>query len=270
MAERVYCAESSASLSMCGSAEVVDRWVLLEYRPVWRAKALIDNELQSSVRAWLEKLVADSPGVRSRPQFIRRPERDAAGVTLFIATAAGMRRFEVPTYDALLNLDLDRDGHIETRPQFFVCTNGQRDRCCARFGLPTYAALRALHGDDVWQTTHVGGHRFAPNVLVLPRGDLYGRVHAEDVSNFLAALDAGTGFDWLRGSSFEAPAVQAARGFTRGNERVESVVQDGADDWRVKFAGREAVRVELGPEEPVMASCDDAPKPVRSWRLRDG
>ena len=66
-------------------------------------------------------------------------------------------------------------------PQYFVCTNGQRDLCCARFGLPTYAALRERVGERVWQTTHVGGHRFAPNVLTLPQAALYGRVQPADV-----------------------------------------------------------------------------------------
>ncbi len=256
---------------MAGSAEQVDRWLLIEYRPTWRAKATTDNELNARAREWLadevEKSVAR--GERPRLQFIRQPEKDEPGVTLFVATPEATRRVRVDSYDALLDVDLDRHGEPVAEPQFFVCTNGQRDLCCARFGLPTYAALRTLVGDAVWQTTHVGGHRFAPNVVVLPQGDVYGRVHAEVVPQFLAELGSGNAFDWLRGSSFEVPAVQAARGFVRSAAAVRSVVAMNADRFRVTFDDDANADVVLGAEELAVASCDDVPKPVRSWRLAE-
>ncbi|NJN50659.1 MAG: sucrase ferredoxin [Gammaproteobacteria bacterium] len=209
--ERIYCSELAATDVMAGSVDPVDVWLLLEYRPAWAAKAIVDNDLQAPIRDWLDQQIANGAarGRKVRPQFIRQPERDSVGVTLLVGDASGLRRFDVTTYDELLAIDIDAAAPRVDVPLYFVCTNGRRDLCCARFGLPTYAALRAEVGDRVWQTTHVGGHRFAPNVLVLPQGALYGRVTADAAPRFVAAIDRGLAFDWLRGVSFEAGAVQA-------------------------------------------------------------
>ena len=46
-------------------------------------------------------------------------------------------------------------------PLLLVCTHGRRDACCAQFGRPTAMALARRYGTAVWETTHVGGDRFA-------------------------------------------------------------------------------------------------------------
>ena len=46
-------------------------------------------------------------------------------------------------------------------PVFLVCTHAKRSACCARFGAPLAQALAARQPRQVWETTHVGGHRFA-------------------------------------------------------------------------------------------------------------
>ena len=61
--------------------------------------------------------------------------------------------------------------------------------------------------------THLGGHRFAPNLLTLPNACLYGRVSARLIStNFLAATERGEA--GVRRICVEEPvippAVQAA------------------------------------------------------------
>ena len=55
-----------------------------------------------------------------------------------------------------------------------VCTHGRHDLCCALRGRPVAAALADLPGWDVWECSHLGGDRFAPNILLLPDGDLFG------------------------------------------------------------------------------------------------
>ena len=37
----------------------------------------------------------------------------------------------------------------------------------------------------MWRTSHVGGHRFAGNVLIYPGGDWYGYVTPEDVPRLI-------------------------------------------------------------------------------------
>ena len=249
---------------MLGTAAQVEAWLLLEYRPLWKAKAVEDNELAASIRAWLARCAAtlgeggpqgEGRG-RARVQFIRQPEVEAHGVTVFVARAGVLKRFRVDGYEDLARLDLESVAAPEERqPHYFVCTNGRRDMCCARHGLPAYARLRELVGGRAWQTTHVGGHRFAPNVLTLPQGALYGRVGVADMRDFVATVEAGRlCLPHLRGRTAYPPEAQAA----------EAKVPDageclGVDGDMVTFAtpaGARTVRVRRSATPlGVVASC---------------
>ncbi|MCU4185359.1 hypothetical protein K6U06_13375 [Acidiferrimicrobium sp. IK] len=62
-----------------------------------------------------------------------------------------------------------------------VCTHGRRDRCCGSWGTELWQALSGadLPGDiSLWRTSHTGGHRYAPTMLVLPEGTAWGFVDA--------------------------------------------------------------------------------------------
>lgn len=223
MSERAYCSEANGDEPMLGTADVVDVWLLLEYRPAWKAKAVTDNDLSTGVRRWLAAGMEalGEQGLKVRPQLIRQPEIDRPDTRLLIYHDGLLREFGSGAvgYDDLLGTPIDTLvadkslGTVIDAPNYFVCTNGQRDLCCARFGLPAYAKLRELVGERVWQTTHLGGHRFAPNVLVLPPGVLYGRVAPQAVATFVAEVEAGgIPTTLLRGRACFPKPVQAAEG----------------------------------------------------------
>ncbi len=273
-----YCSERSlaAGESMAGTADEVDVWILLEYRPTWTAKATLDNALSGQTRAWLDGLLdaARARGLKARLQFIRQPEIERGGVVLLVGHADQLHRIDAPDYATLATFTLDAVLATQpiVEPQYFVCTNGQRDLCCARFGLPVYAALRERVGSRVWQTTHVGGHRFASNVLSLPQGVLYGRLASGDLDEFVDAVDRNClAARWLRGRTRYSPAVQAAEAALaqRGLDTQGPVVcVTEADGLRVSFGANSAV-VLPGEPSAVFASCDDAqPKSVTPWQVR--
>ncbi len=68
-----------------------------------------------------------------------------------------------------------------------VCTHGSHDVCCATFGFPIYRDLRDRYVRDldgklrVWQVSHLGGHRFAPNLLDMPEGRNWVRLGVENL-----------------------------------------------------------------------------------------
>ena len=68
----------------------------------------------------------------------------------------------------------------------FVCVHAASDERCGRCGPPVLEALRAacdeagLADVTVRATSHVGGHKYAANVLVYPEGVWYGFVTPED------------------------------------------------------------------------------------------
>ena len=276
MPERVYCSDLclASGEPLLGTAGQVDVWLMLEYTPVWRAKATDDNDLSRPMAAWLERTVAGyaAKGLKARPQFIRRPELsagerqghaprkqelDTTDVSLFVGADGELRQFR-GDYTTIATLDLSNPVDALSRidePHYFVCTNGQRDLCCARYGLPVYARLRELAGGRVWQTTHVGGHRFAPNVLALPQGALYGRVFADDVDAFFATVEEGTlAMAHLRGRTSLPPAAQVAETLIDGARALRDI-----DGDRVTFetaVGTQTVSVrESRSAFEVIASC---------------
>ena len=114
-----------------------------------------------------------------------------------------------------------RRGYDQPRPLgplglHLVCTNGRHDPCCADLGRPVVRALVDSGVDDVWESSHVGGDRFAANIVLLPDGVYYGRVGPDDAADLLAAHRAGTlSLDRFRGRSHLPPLVQAADLFAR-------------------------------------------------------
>ena len=219
VSERSYCSELAIDQPMWGTAEEVDVWLLLEYKPSWNAKAVTDNTLDDASKKWLEQTITTvmAKGLKIRVQFMRQPDIDGDTTCLMVAFEDRLWAYRGVGYEFLQEVDvaaaLDEPGQVDlvAEPQYFVCTNGQRDLCCARFGLPAYERLRERVGSRVWQTSHLGGHRFAPNVLALPQGVLYGRVIPEEVDSFIAEVDGGgLSFSHLRGRSRYPQLVQAA------------------------------------------------------------
>ena len=258
--ERVFCADLclASGEPMLGTAVRVDVWLLLEYRPAWRPKAVQDNDLAPETLAWLQRQVAafEATGCKVRPQLVRRPGRDAAGVTVFVGEGDRLGRRQVEDYRDLVGLDLAKADLEEVRePHYFVCTNGQRDLCCARYGLPTWTRLHEAVGERAWQTTHVGGHRFAPNVLVLPQGALYGRVMEDAVPAFVATIEAGgLATDYLRGRSMWPPEAQAAEAMVKGVSALKNV--RGEEVTFATESGETTVRVRRASAPwPMIPSC---------------
>ncbi|HEX7034839.1 MAG TPA: sucrase ferredoxin [Pseudomonadales bacterium] len=278
--ERVYCSQQNPDEPMIGTADPVDVWVLLEYRPTWKARAVEQSDLSPAVRAWLDGSLAAlaERGLKARAQFVRQPERESGELRLLVGVRQGLVQFGGEGYDWVCDIDLAAvvrrpDAYPRlTRPQYFVCTNGQRDLCCARFGLPVYAALRERVDERAWQITHLGGHRFAPNVLALPQGVVYGRVGPDDVAALLDAVENDRlAFPHVRGRAWYPPAVQAAEALC-GVSGLEFLGLDGDDAAAtVRFAGpggEHAVRVRRAetPSEVLKSCGDERTAPVHPYR----
>ncbi|MFK7734272.1 MAG: sucrase ferredoxin [Pseudomonadales bacterium] len=279
--ETSYCSLQSPDLPMAGTSDHVDVWLMLEYVPTWTAKVLEDNSLSAATSNWLEQQIERLSGVglRVRTQFIRQPEYDRTSTKCFVATQSATWQLEGQGYDFLHDLDLQtvlaapqQYATLVDQPQYFVCMNGQRDVCCARFGRPVYSALRERLGERVWQVSHLGGHRFAPNVLCLPQGAMYGRVAAEDIDSFVSNTETlRLDFPYLRGQAWYPKPVQAAEVFAEQQGlRLEKVSEQGAQTL-VSFesSGSKLEVVVEQADQPVMAlaSCNDSkPKPVYPFR----
>jgi len=296
MSER--CSERSCALGEPIAGSAVARtavWIVLEHRGPWGAKAVPESDLPDAVKARLMEWQATISG--ARVQLVRRSGRCEGPLRFWLGVSdvAGPRLVTqiLESHEALLQMDLEarvtelRAGRIPadatevTAPLLLVCTNGRRDVCCSKLGVPVMQALEGVEGVDVWQTTHLGGHRFAATLLQLPAGLCYGRLEPEDAPGLALAAVEGTvhRLDRLRGRTSLHAAEQAAESIWRARTgRLETNALAGAEHTehdghvvvtlRDREGERHEVRVEhreLGPSAP--RSCGKPPAPVAGWSL---
>jgi hypothetical protein len=207
---------------LAGTASTVRSFVLLEHPGPWGVDALRDARLPDGLGAHLQE---QSRRHRFRVLLVRRPGRRAgAGPTRVIAArAAGPASWaeavDLERIDEVRDLDLAALGagrslglEPEDEPVLAVCTHGRHDACCAELGRPVALALAAgPHAAAVWETSHVGGDRFAGNLVVLPRGLYYGGLDPDSASAVATATAAGEVLlEHFRGRSDLPMAVQVA------------------------------------------------------------
>ncbi len=270
---------------MIGSVEQRTRWLLVEDRSAWGADAIKDvlgPELPAAAKA---------RGVRVL--LIKRREADPASdasrrVILVDVVARRMATREIADL-AELSLESIADDPVESfgapllAPLYLVCTNGKRDACCALRGRALMSALASEHGERAWECTHLGGHRFAGNLVCLPDGIVYGRVSPADGPRLASAYATGhLDPSMLRGRSAWSAPAQVAEQSVR--QRLALTDIDGLDLVRAEVAGESATvdlaeadgtahRVKLrserlSPARAVSCAGDKVEEPLH-WRPLD-
>lgn len=288
------CSTASYALAepLAATAATARTWLLVEQPGPWGAKAPTESRLDPALGAALERAAVGS-GVRVA--LIRRPGRHPDGAAgrprrVYLAhtlpgrswVRTGLLRGPGDLRDldaaAMAALGQGRHGGLwepyDGDPLALVCTNGRRDRCCALLGRPLAAELLASDAGEVWEVSHLGGHRFAPTLLVLPYGHAYGRLGGHAVKGVLDEVRRGRVVtDGCRGrSSWERPgqaADLAVRELTgEADADALTVVGTGgaAPVWSVTVAHRDgrAWRVtvtENSDVPPLPASCGAGPAP---------
>lgn len=268
---------------MIGSVDQRVRWLLVEDRSAWGTDAVKD------VLGLDFAAMAKARGIRVL--LVRRregdPAADAVRRVMLVDTVTremAIRSVADPselTMDAIADAAVAEFGTAMHDPIFLVCTNGKRDACCALRGRALIGALAADHAERVWECTHLGGHRFAGNLVCLPDGIAYGRVTGADGPRLADAYLAGRlDPSLLRGrSAWPAPA-QVAEQALRQRLGLDGVLDlhlegadIGADHAAVTLATSDGVghRLELTAErlDPARAiSCraDKLEQPLH-WRV---
>jgi hypothetical protein len=238
---RPFCADESRANDeqLYATASRVDHWLLVEYRSLWSHDAFRGSGLSEQVKTHLREQLAARR--RSRLLFIRsRARRGVPGLMAYAATSREgeetLRAVAFEHYRDLLGVDFAGGaGEGVDHPLLLVCTHGKHDPCCARYGRPLYDGLAAeVEPNWVWQSTHVGGDRFAGNLVCLPYGLYYGRLDGVSAATVLDDLLAERVYlDPYRGRSCYSFAVQAAERAVRLDTRL-----NGVDDLRLVASRR--------------------------------
>jgi hypothetical protein len=294
---RPFCAEVSAEQGepVTATASRVEHWLLIEYGGYWPHEPLDAAVFAGSLR---EHLAAQLASLRyARLLLVKRAGRgreDRVRVLYGATPERGSRfyRLELEGHPDLLDLEIGPalrgeappPGEPLDHPLLLVCTHGIRDRCCARYGQALNREVRRRADPDwVWQSTHVGGDRFAGNLVALPEGLYFGRVGRVDAAPLLDSYLAGRiEPSRYRGRSCYAFPVQAAEARVRETAglsgfhdlRLLATRSTAPDAWTVEFLAEVAgtvhevdVGIELG--EPTFLTCkSEAPRPPRRFVVR--
>jgi hypothetical protein len=209
--------------SLAGTAPArTERWLLVEHPGPWPLRPL--DGLTGQAREVLER--AEALGIRV--QLIRRPgrRRRTSPHQVYAANTAGpaLEGRELDDLAELATLDLEALaagrspglGEPVGGPVFLVCTHGRRDTCCAQFGRPVAEAVSRDHPGRVWETTHLGGDRFAASAVCFPHGLYFGRLDPVSGPAVAAAYARGeVVLEHFRGRAGRPEAAQTAEHHVR-------------------------------------------------------
>ena len=228
------CSDISRSLgeSLYGTASRVRAWLLIEQPGKWGRDAVVESQLGVKLGRELKKATAPL-GIRI--VLLRRADGTAGQPPRCFLGFSGMDdrwllRLEVESARDILDLDLasiqggERPLHGEgwEEPLYLVCTNGEHDRCCGLLGPPIARALHEVRPEATWEASHVGGDRFAANLVCLPHGLYFGRI--ENPQRTVRLLENGIiDLNHYRGRSCYEPVVQAAEVLLRQRHGIRGI-----------------------------------------------
>ncbi|WP_414582640.1 sucrase ferredoxin [Scytonema sp. PCC 10023] len=192
-----------------GTAGTYDHWLIMEIPQPWPQEIFQENPTIKSLMGLFQELIFKH-GVKLKPMLIA-PDREYShpGSTrlLYYYRPANLfsqfekQEFVVPENEAAALVtaifkqlmqqpnDLSKFQQYQQQTshirELMVCTHAQVDLACGRFGTPLYRRLRKEYAPAsngklrVWQTTHFGGHQFAPTLTDLPQGCLWGHLEPD-------------------------------------------------------------------------------------------
>ncbi len=177
-------------LALAGDTEFGPRVEHLEGKPV--------GQMAKDV-----KVLSATADLPQPPKFtaLRTPSTSPEGLDLHVfPDRVTYRGVDADAWDRikethLIGGEVARDVEHEalTGTHILVCTHAARDERCGSCGPLLVEAFRARIAEagyedvHVHPSTHVGGHRYAGNVLVYPGGVWYGYVRPPNVTDVLEA-----------------------------------------------------------------------------------
>jgi hypothetical protein len=228
LADRCSLRSEASGEQLAGTASTIRHWLLIEHPGPWGRDGLLDARLPAGFGRALRDLEARTHSrvllIRSRRRGAR--VRDAACFGVDTA-GAWLGHTELPDLQEALALDPRERAGFQDRegPLVVVCTHGRRDPCCAERGRPLEQAISTVFPDITWESTHVGGDRFAGNLVVFPHGLYFGRVRAHEGHKIVQAYAEGRigSLDHYRGRASDPFHVQAADAVIRRELGVDGI-----------------------------------------------
>ncbi len=212
----IRCSDGAAQRGdpMIGTAPPQRDWLLVEHHGPWPVSAPFDSDLPTDllrrlghprlrillIRPHRREVALREPAAHSRRRWFRCVEGE-------------LRTGHWERPDDLLATSAPGAGTPHAGPLLLVCAHGIHDACCAVRGRPVAAALTHEWPEETFECSHLGGDRFAPNLLLFPDLACYaGMPPEQSVACVAAHLRGEVDVSWLRGVAGLHPAEQVALG----------------------------------------------------------
>lgn len=202
-----------------GTAPVARRWLLIEHDGPWARQPLDSEPFSSDAGASIER---SAKGQGAKVLLVRRPGRAETSKTprqwFVVDTTTGLAisgtwRNERDLVAAAREIGEVAGAAADEAPPFIlVCTHGVRDACCAIRGRPIAGQLARQFEGEVWECSHLGGHRLSGTLLLLPDGACYGY------------LDQGNAARIIRDHRQGRPSLQHLRGYTKDPQPAQAAL----------------------------------------------
>jgi hypothetical protein len=232
---------------LLGSAHHVNGFILLTWpRGKWGPQHFKSRGLPESLVQELKRIQ------RTHRYFLRlisNGNSDDTGLRLYVmpenkcVQAESIMQVETLLHEAFGGDSPSRNA-LDSWPEnnkrlILCCTNGARDRCCAKYGFAVFKEAQRIarngkNNFQIFQSTHLTGDRFAACVLELPSGDLYGRVRADNVKLFFDSVSRNEiYFPLFRGNSYKGEIDQIIEGLVTHWQQSNLLT---GRDWTIERA----------------------------------
>jgi hypothetical protein len=186
-----------------GSAPLIATYIAIECPQPWAANAIESKAVPENLSAFIQNANAaqrpikflliqaakPNPTGETRVLVFHQQPAPAGGYTRHAFQFAQIAEV-APFLDRYLAMPVRTPVRtpgqsIKPMRDFLICTHGSHDTCCARYGKPLFHQARGIVADlglndvQVWQVSHIGGHRFAPTAIAFPDGRYYGGLDGE-------------------------------------------------------------------------------------------
>ena len=271
-----------------GTAVPAPRWMLVGHPGPWTDKAATTPPVLD-VRP---PLVRALDAVQARLQLIRPHGRVDSFVAPWpvLLVDSDRRRIVRATWrepSDLVALAERFTELVDTAPDdpddlvVLVCCHGKKDPCCAVEGRVVARVLDDAVPGAVWETTHLGGDRFAGNIALLPEGSMYGRLDGTSAPDVVIGhLDGEVDLARWRGrTTWGSPEQVAVHSVMRDEgvaladvAAVTSAALDGST-WEVEVAAADRTyrrTVARTFSEPRRLTCGLDLKVMAQWSVVGG
>lgn len=257
------CSILNARAPMAGSAPTSQSWLIVLHQGAWGERP-VETLISENTKHWARARDAQILLARAPKGLDPFPAS-----TFLFSDGDGDLVQGILDPQGLPDLSTTQSSH----PRLLICTNGKRDQCCATFGRNLISKLNESlpveFFGQILECSHIGGHRFAPTAIWLPRNLVMGRLEPQTVTDLLehGILDSR----FIRGDTRLSPPQQVVHAAVWPQEITFLSCEQQDADFHLKAlvsGSPESFTVAATPVSTV-ASCAGEPKSDTWYQIRE-